>query len=49
MKKKITLACKDCGSRNYTTMKSDASAAERLEVKKYCKTCNSHKTHLETK
>ncbi|MDP0485841.1 50S ribosomal protein L33 [Bacillus subtilis] len=49
MRKKVTLACKTCGNRNYTTMKSSASAAERLEVKKYCSTCNSHTAHLETK
>nr|MDH3162223.1 50S ribosomal protein L33 [Bacillus licheniformis] len=49
MKKKVTLACKNCGNRNYTTMKSSAPLAERLEVKKYCNNCNSHTVHLETK
>ncbi|MFT4415704.1 50S ribosomal protein L33 [Fredinandcohnia humi] len=48
MRKKVVLACVECGSRNYTTMKN-SSEAERLEMKKFCKTCNSHTTHRETK
>ncbi|MED1095615.1 MULTISPECIES: 50S ribosomal protein L33 [Bacillus] len=49
MRKQITLACSLCGNRNYTTKKSSTNTAERLEVKKFCKTCNSHTSHLETK
>ncbi|WP_243292368.1 50S ribosomal protein L33 [Bacillus sp. FJAT-47783] len=49
MRKKVMLACKQCGSRNYSTMKSVNNAAERLEIKKFCKTCNAHTPHLETK
>ncbi|WP_078543161.1 50S ribosomal protein L33 [Litchfieldia alkalitelluris] len=49
MRKKIVLACVDCGSRNYTTMKNTESANERLEIKKFCKTCNNHTVHRETK
>ncbi|MFD1778861.1 MULTISPECIES: 50S ribosomal protein L33 [Fredinandcohnia] len=48
MRKKVILACVECGSRNYTTMKN-SSSAERLEMKKFCKTCNSHTNHRETK
>jgi large subunit ribosomal protein L33 len=48
MRKKVILACVECGSRNYTTMKNNSSA-ERLEMKKFCKTCNSHTNHRETK
>lgn len=49
MRKKVILACVDCGSRNYTTMKNSGNSAERLEIKKFCKTCNSHTPHRETK
>ncbi|WP_072581475.1 50S ribosomal protein L33 [Bacillus weihaiensis] len=49
MRKKVTLACTSCGSRNYTTMKNVSSTDERLEVKKFCKVCNSHLNHRETK
>ncbi|MCM3006795.1 50S ribosomal protein L33 [Priestia koreensis] len=49
MRKKVILACVDCGSRNYSTMKSTENLHERLEIKKFCKTCNSHTLHRETK
>ncbi|MBD1382779.1 50S ribosomal protein L33 [Metabacillus arenae] len=48
MRKKVILACTDCGNRNYTTMKN-TSSAERLEMKKFCRVCNSHTIHRETK
>ncbi|WP_075980301.1 50S ribosomal protein L33 [Bacillus massilinigeriensis] len=47
MRKKIVLACVDCGSRNYSTMSKKES--ERLELKKFCSTCNNHTIHRETK
>ncbi|MEK3643452.1 MULTISPECIES: 50S ribosomal protein L33 [Aeribacillus] len=47
MRKKIVLACSQCGSRNYSTMKK--AIEERLEIKKFCKTCQAHTTHRETK
>ncbi|MED3727335.1 50S ribosomal protein L33 [Priestia filamentosa] len=49
MRKKSVLACSVCGSRNYSTMKNSSAAGDRLEIKKFCKTCNSHTAHLETK
>ncbi|MFD3449210.1 50S ribosomal protein L33 [Microbacteriaceae bacterium 4G12] len=48
MRKKIVLACTECNSRNYTTMKN-TSESERLEMKKFCKACNNHTVHKETK
>ncbi|MBS4175727.1 50S ribosomal protein L33 [Bacillus sp. FJAT-49736] len=47
MQGKIVLACEKCGTRNYTT--SHKSQVERLELKKFCKQCNAHTTHRETK
>lgn len=49
MKNKITLACAECGSRNYTTTTSNESQKERRELKKFCKNCNAHTVHRETK
>src|SRR5699024_12507644 len=49
MNKKITLACKECSSRNYSTNKKQSTSAERLIVKKYCKYCKKHIEHRETK
>jgi large subunit ribosomal protein L33 len=48
MSKKVILACVDCGSRNYSTV-SKQTQAERLELKKFCKTCATHTNHRETK
>jgi large subunit ribosomal protein L33 len=48
MKKKIVLACTECLSRNYQSDKH-TQEAERLELKKFCKKCNKHTVHRETK
>lgn len=49
MRKKIILSCADCGSRNYSSESNKALSIERLEIKKFCRTCNAHTTHKETK
>ncbi|PLS10279.1 50S ribosomal protein L33 [Neobacillus cucumis] len=48
MSKKVILACVACGSRNYSTA-SKETQTERLELKKFCKTCATHTIHRETK
>ncbi|MGG1678358.1 50S ribosomal protein L33 [Neobacillus sp. NRS-1170] len=48
MSKKVILACAECGSRNYST-ESKQTVSERLELKKFCKTCATHTVHRETK
>ncbi|GGM35114.1 50S ribosomal protein L33 2 [Paraliobacillus quinghaiensis] len=48
MQKKVILACTECLSRNYSSYKNAASA-ERLQTNKYCKKCNKHTLHRETK
>ncbi|MBO8172733.1 MAG: 50S ribosomal protein L33 [Bacillaceae bacterium] len=45
----ITLACTECKQRNYTTSKNKRKHPDRLEMNKYCKFCNSHTLHRETK
>ncbi|MGM9988778.1 MAG: 50S ribosomal protein L33 [Bacillaceae bacterium] len=47
--KKVSLACSQCGGRNYSTAKNTNTIAERLEIKKFCKNCNAHTIHRETK
>ncbi|WP_083249116.1 50S ribosomal protein L33 [Bacillus solimangrovi] len=49
MRKKVILACEKCHSRNYTTMKNTVQDTERLVIKKFCKHCNAHTDHRETK
>ena len=49
LRTKITLACTDCKQRNYNTMKDKKVHPDRMETKKYCKFCNKHTLHRETK
>ncbi len=37
MRVNITLACTECGDRNYISKKNKRNNAERIELKKYCK------------
>lgn len=48
MKQKVILACAECGSRNYS-LPSSKKKLERLELKKFCNTCNTHTNHRQTK
>lgn len=49
MRVTITLACTDCKQRNYTSTKNKRTHSDRLELKKFCKYCNDHKIHRETR
>ncbi|BAB03835.1 50S ribosomal protein L33 [Halalkalibacterium halodurans] len=46
---KRILACVECRSRNYSTKTNQQSHTDRLEMKKFCRTCNRHTLHRETK
>jgi large subunit ribosomal protein L33 len=46
---KITLACQECKHRNYITKKNRRNDPDRLEMKKFCPTCNLHTVHKETR
>lgn len=41
MRVKITLRCNECKQRNYNTVKNKKNDPDRLEMKKYCKFCES--------
>jgi large subunit ribosomal protein L33 len=45
----ITLACEVCKRRNYVTVKNRANTRERLAIKKYCRWCQQHTAHRETR
>lgn len=49
MRVKVILMCEDCLSRNYTTMKNKQTNQERMVIKKFCRRCNAHTVHKETK
>lgn len=49
MRDQITMACTDCKQRNYIGLKNKKNTPDRLELKKYCKFCQKHTVHRETK
>ena len=46
---KVILTCTICLSRNYTTSRNKKTQTERLQLNKFCKNCNEHTIHKETK
>jgi large subunit ribosomal protein L33 len=46
---RVTLACTECEERNYSTNKNKRLHPERVEFRKFCRRCNKHTTHKETK
>ena len=46
---KITMACVDCKERTYITKKNRRNDPDRLEIKKFCRRCNSSTLHRETR
>ena len=47
--KKASLACTECGSRNYSIGVSSNPKPVRLEVNKFCKHCSKYTLHKETR
>jgi large subunit ribosomal protein L33 len=45
----VTLTCTVCKQRNYTTTKNKKTTPDKLEFKKYCRFCQKHTPHRETK
>jgi large subunit ribosomal protein L33 len=46
---KIILECTECKNRNFFTDKNKRKHPERVERRKYCPHCDSHKQHKESK
>ncbi|AQS54513.1 MAG: 50S ribosomal protein L33 [Novibacillus thermophilus] len=49
MRVTVTLACTECGERNYTTTKNKQKHPDRIEFRKYCPRDNRHTLHRETR
>ncbi|MDR2648390.1 MAG: 50S ribosomal protein L33 [Clostridiales bacterium] len=49
MRTKICLACTECKQRNYNTTKDKKAHPDRMEIKKFCRFCNKHTPHRETR
>ncbi len=49
MRINITLACTECGERNYISKKNKRNNPERIEMKKYCSREKKQTLHRETK
>jgi large subunit ribosomal protein L33 len=45
----ISLACSECKRRNYSSMKNKKNDPDRLEIKKFCRSCRKHLPHKEVK
>jgi large subunit ribosomal protein L33 len=45
----IILECTDCKNRNYFTTKNKRKHPERVEWRKFCSHCKTHKAHKESK
>jgi len=45
----ITLECLECRERNYTTEKNRRNDSGRLELRKFCPRCRTHRAHRETR
>ena len=49
MRDLISFQCEKCKRRNYTSSKNRKTTTERLELKKFCRTCRKHTGHKEVK
>ena len=46
---KVIMACQECKNRNYYSMKNKRNHPDRMELKKFCPTCNTHTLHKEAR
>jgi large subunit ribosomal protein L33 len=49
MRDQIFLACEECKRKNYRASRNKKLTTDKLEQKKYCPFCRSHKLHKEGK
>ncbi|ATY83678.1 50S ribosomal protein L33 [Kyrpidia spormannii] len=49
MRVNIILACTECKRRNYVSRKNKKNNPDRLERRKFCRWCNQHTLHRETR
>ena len=46
---KVILECTECRNRNFFTDKNKRKHPERVERRKYCPRCDTHRVHKESK
>jgi large subunit ribosomal protein L33 len=46
---RVVLSCSACGGRNYKTTRVQREGATPLKLSKFCKACNHHTEHIESK
>jgi large subunit ribosomal protein L33 len=46
---KVILECTDCKSRNYFQTKNKRKHPQRVEMRKFCRRCGTHRQHRESK
>ena len=49
MREDVKLVCSKCLSRNYNASRKKYDVTKKMEVVKYCKKCNAHTLHKESK
>ncbi|MDP2942233.1 MAG: 50S ribosomal protein L33 [Candidatus Omnitrophota bacterium] len=49
MQEQVIFECTVCKNRNYSSSKNKKNVTDRLELKKFCRTCRKHTPHKETK
>ena len=45
----LTMECEECANRNYITTRSNIQPVKKLEISKFCKSCQKHTKHKEGK
>ena len=45
----VDMACTECRSRNYHTMKNRRNDPDRLELRKFCPRCRIQRVHREAR
>ena len=48
-RERVTLQCTECKNENYRTEKNKKNTTDRLELNKFCKTCQKTTLHKEKK
>ncbi len=48
-RKAVHLECSDCKNRNYRYYRNRDAKKPRLEMQKFCKTCQKHTMHVEAR
>ncbi|MDP3787092.1 MAG: 50S ribosomal protein L33 [Candidatus Omnitrophota bacterium] len=49
MQEQVIFECTVCKNRNYSSSKNKKNVTDRLELKKFCRSCRKHTPHKETK